>query len=93
MKRVEDAGETVSMFVDLALGKRTWEDRVWHSASAKLVKRLLTCTMLIFTIITSIRRSGLHDADMELAYHDRSDGGLLATLTEMMFAGVEACKS
>ena len=29
----------------------------------------------------------LHEADVVLAYHDRSDGGLLATVTEMMFAG------
>jgi phosphoribosylformylglycinamidine synthase len=29
----------------------------------------------------------LHAADLVLAYHDRSDGGLLATVAEMMFAG------
>jgi phosphoribosylformylglycinamidine synthase len=30
---------------------------------------------------------GMHEADLVLAYHDRSDGGLLAVLAEMMFAG------
>ncbi|MDH3440267.1 MAG: phosphoribosylformylglycinamidine synthase, partial [Gammaproteobacteria bacterium] len=29
----------------------------------------------------------LNDAGLVLAYHDRSDGGLLATIAEMMFAG------
>jgi phosphoribosylformylglycinamidine synthase len=29
----------------------------------------------------------LHDADLMLAYHDRSDGGLIVTLLEMAFAG------
>ncbi|MCB1826958.1 MAG: phosphoribosylformylglycinamidine synthase [Coxiellaceae bacterium] len=29
----------------------------------------------------------LNQEDLLLAYHDRSDGGLLATITEMMFAG------
>ena len=29
----------------------------------------------------------LHEVDLVLAYHDRSDGGLLAALAEMMFAG------
>lgn len=29
----------------------------------------------------------LHQTDSVLAYHDRSDGGLLVTITEMMFAG------
>ena len=28
----------------------------------------------------------LHDEGLILAYHDRSDGGLVATLSEMMFA-------
>ena len=28
----------------------------------------------------------LNDRDMLLAYHDRSDGGLVTTLAEMMFA-------
>ena len=35
-----------------------------------------------FAVITELRREGLL-----LAYHDRSDGGLLATLAEMAFAG------
>ncbi|KAI1044007.1 hypothetical protein LB505_010868 [Fusarium chuoi] len=29
----------------------------------------------------------LHQEDIVLAYHDRSDGGLLTTVAEMMFAG------
>jgi phosphoribosylformylglycinamidine synthase len=29
----------------------------------------------------------LHQEDIVLAYHDRSDGGLLTTIAEMMFAG------
>jgi phosphoribosylformylglycinamidine synthase len=29
----------------------------------------------------------LHESDIVLAYHDRSDGGLFTTLVEMMFAG------
>jgi phosphoribosylformylglycinamidine synthase len=29
----------------------------------------------------------LHETDLVLSYHDRSDGGLIATIAEMMFAG------
>jgi phosphoribosylformylglycinamidine synthase len=34
-----------------------------------------------------VAMQALHEIDLVLAYHDRSDGGLLATVAEMMFAG------
>jgi len=40
------------------------------------------CLVSFFTAVQSLSREGLI-----LAYHDRSDGGLLVTIAEMMFAG------
>ena len=40
---------------------------------------------LLKNFFAAIQR--LNDEDLLLAYHDRSDGGLLATVCEMMFAG------
>jgi phosphoribosylformylglycinamidine synthase len=82
-----DRGETVLLLIDLGAGK----DRLGGSALAQVhgafgddvpdlddpdrFKRF-------FDTVTGAIRDGL-----VLAYHDRSDGGLAATVCEMMFAG------
>jgi phosphoribosylformylglycinamidine synthase len=81
-----DAGETVLLFVDLAGGRR----RLGGSCLAQCygvyggqppdvddparLKRFFAA------------QRALRDAGLALAYHDRSDGGLLVTLLEMAFA-------
>jgi len=82
-----DRGDTVLVLIDLGRG----QDRLGGSALAQVYERLgevppdLDDPELLkgfFAAIQELRADGLL-----LAYHDRSDGGLLATLSEMAFAG------
>ncbi|KAI8965717.1 phosphoribosylformylglycinamidin [Daldinia sp. FL1419] len=87
LRRVEEVGETVLMFVDLAGGKKAMGGSalaqsfgyVGHEAPDVRDVDLITD---YFDAITQLHQSGV-----VLAYHDRSDGGLIATVAEMMFAG------
>lgn len=87
LRRYEEVGETVLMFVDLADGMKalggsalaqcfgqTGQD-VPDIRDVELFKDYFDAT------------EQLHEAGIVLAYHDRSDGGLFTTLVEMMFAG------
>ncbi|MGH8662760.1 MAG: phosphoribosylformylglycinamidine synthase [Burkholderiales bacterium] len=82
-----DRGDTVLVLIDLGCGK----NRLGGSALAQVhgafggqvpdlddPDRFKRC----FEIVSGAVRQGLI-----LAYHDRSDGGLIATVCEMMFAG------
>ncbi|MBT8116615.1 MAG: phosphoribosylformylglycinamidine synthase [Gammaproteobacteria bacterium] len=82
-----DAGETVLLLVDLGQGR----NRLGGSALAQVYKQIGATPpdvddprMLkaFFAAVQALNRAGLL-----LAYHDRSDGGLLACLCEMAFAG------
>jgi phosphoribosylformylglycinamidine synthase len=82
-----DAGETVLIVIDLGRGR----NRMGASALAQVMQQLGDETpdvdsaadlKVFFAAIQQINRSG-----MLLAYHDRSDGGLFATLCEMAFSG------
>ncbi|MFP4076000.1 MAG: phosphoribosylformylglycinamidine synthase, partial [Halochromatium sp.] len=82
-----DRGETVLILVDLGRG----QDRLGGSALAQVHERLgevppdLDDPELLkgfFAAIQALKADGLL-----LAYHDRSDGGLIVTLCEMAFAG------
>jgi len=82
-----DAGPTRLLLVDLGAGR----NRLGGSALAQCWRRLGDAApdvddparlAAFFRAIQSLNRSGLL-----LAYHDRSDGGLLACLAEMAFAG------
>ncbi|MDB5763751.1 MAG: purL [Herminiimonas sp.] len=83
----KDAGETALIFIDLGCGK----NRMGASALAQVMQQLGAETpdvdspenlKAFFAAIQELNRS-----QMLLAYHDRSDGGLFATLCEMAFAG------
>ncbi|OAA61125.1 phosphoribosylformylglycinamidine synthase [Niveomyces insectorum RCEF 264] len=92
LRRVEeyDVGETVLMFVDLAHG---------HQAlGGSALAQSLGCIgqeapdlrddkgeNIIADYFDALAQ--LHESGVVLAYHDRSDGGLMTTLAEMMFAG------
>ena len=84
---VTDAGETDLVLVDLGRGRA----RLGGSALAQVYGALGSeppdlddpKTLLgLFGAVAELRERGLL-----LAYHDRSDGGLLATIAEMAFAG------
>lgn len=82
-----DAGDTDLILVDLGKGK----NRLAASALAQVYGQVghhapdldnPEALKAFFDTVQDLRRDGLL-----LAYHDRSDGGLLATLVEMSFAG------
>ncbi|SPO00732.1 related to phosphoribosylformylglycinamidine synthase [Cephalotrichum gorgonifer] len=87
LRRIEDVGETLLMFVDLAEGRKA----LGGSALAQSLGQVgdecpdVRNVDLIADYFDAI--SQLHKSGVVLAYHDRSDGGLLTTIAEMMFAG------
>ena len=87
LRRSEDVGETLLMFVDLAGGRKA----LGGSAIAQVFGQVGNQTPDVHDVdfIKDFYHAveQLHESDMVLAYHDRSDGGLFTTLVEMMFAG------
>lgn len=87
LRRVEEVGESILMFVDLAQGYHA----MGGSALAQVLGHLgneapdVRDTRLVVDYFDAL--SQLHEENVVLAYHDRSDGGLLTTIAEMMFAG------
>ncbi len=82
-----DAGETSLILIDLGRGK----NRLGGSALAQVMQQVGNETPDVddpqdlksfFAVIQQLNAAG-----SLLAYHDRSDGGLFATLCEMTFAG------
>ncbi|MBI4006653.1 MAG: phosphoribosylformylglycinamidine synthase, partial [Gammaproteobacteria bacterium] len=82
-----DAGESVLILIDLGLGK----DRIGGTALTQVYNHIGGDTpdienaedlKIFFRSIQIMNEMGLL-----LAYHDRSDGGLFVTLSEMCFAG------
>ncbi|MBS0358455.1 MAG: phosphoribosylformylglycinamidine synthase [Proteobacteria bacterium] len=82
-----DAGETDLLFIDLGKGA----NRLGGSALAQVYEQLghhtpdLDDPMVLRHFVSAIQELLQHDHI--LAYHDRSDGGLFATICEMAFAG------
>lgn len=82
-----DAGDTVLIAIDLGRGK----NRLGASAFAQVMQQLGNETPDVDSaedlkgFFDAIQR--LNKEQKLLAYHDRSDGGLFATLCEMAFAG------
>ena len=85
--QLQDVDDSVLILVDLGAGK----NRLGGSVLAQVYKQLgnhcpdLDSPSLLkgfFDAIQTLNQSGYI-----LAYHDRSDGGLLATVSEMLFAG------
>ncbi len=79
--------ESVLLLIDLGEGK----NRLGASVLAQVYKQLgnqapdLENAALLKTFFNTIQN--LNSQDKLLAYHDRSDGGLLTTVSEMIFAG------
>ncbi|KAH0547814.1 hypothetical protein FGG08_000071 [Glutinoglossum americanum] len=87
LRRLEDVGETVILFVDLAEARQA----LGGSALAQVFGKVgdeapdVHNVGLLKDFFDAIQQ--LHESGIVLAYHDRSDGGLFTTLVEMMFAG------
>jgi phosphoribosylformylglycinamidine synthase len=87
LRRVDDVGETVLMFVDLSQGHTS----LGGSALAQVFGQVgdqcpdVRDVELFKDFFDATQQ--LQEAGIVLAYHDRSDGGLFTTLAEMMFAG------
>jgi phosphoribosylformylglycinamidine synthase len=84
---LKDDKDTDLILIDLGYGRcriggsiccQVWRDQRGSSPDVESPVQLAS----FFNTIQSLIRD-----DMLLAYHDRSDGGLFATLSEMMFAG------
>ncbi|KAL8980180.1 MAG: hypothetical protein Q9205_004667 [Flavoplaca limonia] len=89
LRKIEESGigETVLLLVDLAEGHKA----IGGSALAQTFKQIgnecpdVRNNQLLKDYFDAIDQ--LHESGCVLAYHDVSDGGLLTTLAEMMFAG------
>ncbi|KAH8891302.1 phosphoribosylformylglycinamidine synthase [Thozetella sp. PMI_491] len=87
LRRVEEVGESILLFVDLAGRHKA----MGGSALAQCLGQLgneapdVRDAELVVDYFDAL--SQLHEEGIVLAYHDRSDGGLITTLAEMMFAG------
>ena len=87
LERLEDVGETVLLYVDLAAGRT----RMGGSALCQTFGQTgdeapdVDDPDVLLDFYDAVEQ--LHSEGIVLAYHDRSDGGLFTTLVEMMFAG------
>jgi phosphoribosylformylglycinamidine synthase len=87
LRRYEDVGETILLFVDLAQGRQAMGGSALAQAMGQIGNeapdvRDVDLISDFFDALSQLQESGI-----VLAYHDRSDGGLFTTLVEMMFAG------
>ena len=82
-----DEGETCLLLIDLGRGSGSLGGSVLAQIQKMLGQRPpdLDSPAHLKSFFALIQ--ALNEADLVLAYHDRSDGGLLATIAEMMFAG------
>lgn len=82
-----DQGDTALILIDLGLGQKRMGASVLAHAFNQLGETVpdmqdAQSLLAFFNIVRQLQAQGFI-----LAYHDRSDGGLLATLAEMAFAG------
>jgi len=87
LRRLEDVGETILMYVDLAQGHKALGGSALAQAFGQLGSECpdVRDDDLVIDYYDAILQ--LHQSGIVLAYHDISDGGLLTTIAEMMFAG------
>lgn len=81
-----DQGDSVLLLLDLGQGANCLGGSVLAQVYGELGQRPadIDDPKLLANFFHAVQR--LNQADLLLAYHDRSDGGLLTTLVEMMFA-------
>ena len=87
LRRYEEVGETLLMFVDLARGKQALGGSSLAQAFGQIGNEAPDVRDAELIVDYYDALSQLHESGVVLAYHDVSDGGLVTTLAEMMFAG------
>lgn len=95
LRRQEEVGETLLMFVDLAQGRKAMGGsglaqtfgKVGNESPDVRDVQLLRDYMDAINQLHQAKSSVDSESGVVLAYHDRSDGGLITTIAEMMFAG------
>lgn len=87
LRRIEDVGETILMYVDLAQGRQALGGSALAQSFGQLGNEApdVRDSSLLIDYYDAIIQ--LHQSNVVLAYHDISDGGLITTIAEMMFAG------
>lgn len=87
LRRYEDVGETLLVYVDLAQGRKSTGGSALAQAFGQVGNDSpdVRSPELLTDYFDAL--SQLHKSGVVLAYHDRSDGGLITTIAEMMFAG------
>ena len=82
-----DAGDSVLILIDLGRGRHRMGGSILAQAYGQVGEQVpdIDHPQDLRTFFVTIRT--LAEAGIVLAYHDRSDGGLFSTLTEMAFAG------
>lgn len=87
LRRLEDAGDSVLVYVDLSEGFKAMGGSALAQCLGKLGSEApdVRSSDLLVDYFDAI--SQLHEEGVVLAYHDVSDGGLMTTIAEMMFAG------
>ena len=82
-----DAGETELLLIDLGLRRNRLGGSILAQVHSRLGERCpdLDDPKLLAGLFAAVQR--LAREGLALAYHDRSDGGLFATVCEMAFAG------
>ncbi|KAK8133541.1 hypothetical protein PG984_005553 [Apiospora sp. TS-2023a] len=87
LRRVEDVGDTLLMYVDLAQGRKALGGSALAQAFGQVGNESpdVRDVELLRDYFDAIAQ--LHESGIVLAYHDISDGGLFTTIAEMMFAG------
>ncbi|KAF7546457.1 hypothetical protein G7046_g9289 [Stylonectria norvegica] len=87
LRRYEDVGETVLMYVDLAEGRKALGGSALAQTFGQVGNESPDVRSADLLIDYFDALSQLHKSGVVLAYHDISDGGLITTIAEMMFAG------
>lgn len=87
LRRVDEVGETILLFVDLAEGRQALGGSALAQSFGSIGDE--APDMKNFGLMADYfdALGQLHKSGVVLAYHDRSDGGLMTTIAEMMFAG------
>ena len=87
VRRYNEVGDTSIFFVDLGLGHKAMGGSILAQSFKQVGDQCpdIRDVGLLKDFFDATQK--LHEQDLVLAYHDRSDGGLFTTLAEMCFAG------
>lgn len=87
LRRYSEVGESTLFFVDLGLAHRAMGGSILAQAFKQIGDESPNIRSVgLFKDFFDATQQ-LHEQNLVLAYHDRSDGGLFTTLAEMSFAG------